>query len=126
MADTTVQKRKAAPTVDSILMLNTDERKEIIAFYQKKDPSKVYKFESKDVTDYDLERRAYEKVVDNGRVVQHNGDILVWRDKELDDAVRARRQGESLEMAKKNMPKANARGELTQVAKPKVPQKTET
>lgn len=122
MANVSEQKRKAAPTATSILM-ETDERTAMVDSWESKDPNYTYKFHRGNVTDTELERNGYERVVENGFAVNHNGDVLVKRDKKLDDDIRELRHKQSLDLVKGKLKDQYKDGSLMSVANPKTPAK---
>ena len=120
MADTSKQVKKIAPSVQAVLA-QTDERTRLVDEYKLKDPKYVYKFHRRDVSDNELERTGYEKVVKDGCDVNHNGDPLIRREAGLDLAVRRARQKASYNQVKDKLHKADKAGKLRQTRKPKSP-----
>lgn len=120
MANIKEQKRKAAPTAEAILM-HTDERTAIINEHTKLNPNLSYKFHRYNVSDSELARDGYEKVVVDGDQVNHNGDPLVARGKDLDLEIKRLRNKGSYDMVKDRLQKADQRGLLQQKAKPMKP-----
>lgn len=122
MANVSEQKRKAAPTAASILM-ETDERTAMVNAWEKKDPNFAYKFHRSNVSDTELQRGGYERVVEDGFAVNHNGDVLIKREKKLDDEVRNMRHDRSLGLVQSKLKDQYRNGSLMSVANPKAPAK---